>query len=89
MIKGQKLNSPRIFKRLTKALMRLCKWAGWSEPLLVAHATLLEISCHCSYVLCVYNELIKTALLSTHRKCFSQEIIKLIYNRPSYLESPF
>ena len=25
-------------------------WAGWSEPLLVAHTTLLEISCHGSYV---------------------------------------
>ena len=30
--------------------MRVC--AGWSEPLLVAHTTLLEISCHGS-LLCV------------------------------------
>ena len=34
-----------IFKRLAKSLIRLRVCAGWSEPLLVAHATLLEISC--------------------------------------------
>ena len=28
------------------ALIRLRVCAGWSEPLLVAHTTLLEISCH-------------------------------------------
>ena len=32
-------------KRLPKALIRLCICAGWSEPLLVAHTKLLEISC--------------------------------------------
>ena len=33
-----------------RALIRLCVCAGWSEPLLVAHTTLLEISCHGSYI---------------------------------------
>ena len=37
-----KFNSHRIFKRLAKALIR-------SEALLVAHTTLLEISCTGSY----------------------------------------
>ena len=36
--------SHRIFKLLAKALIRLRVCAGWSEPLLVAHTTLLEIS---------------------------------------------
>ena len=31
------------------ALTRLRLCAGWSEPLLVAHSTLLEISCHGSF----------------------------------------
>ena len=41
-------NSLRIFKRLAKALIRLRVCTGWSEALLVALTTLLEISCHCS-----------------------------------------
>ena len=45
MMFGQYLNSHRICKRLAKALTRLRVCAGWSEPLLVAHTTLLEISC--------------------------------------------
>ena len=32
------------------ALIRLRVCAGWSEPLLVAHTTLLEISCHGSII---------------------------------------
>ena len=36
--------SHRIFERQANALIRLRKCAGWSEPLLVAHITLLEIS---------------------------------------------
>ena len=35
---------------LEKALISLRICAGWSEPLLVAHTTLLEISCHSSYI---------------------------------------
>ena len=35
----------RIFKQLAKALIRLRVCEGWSELLLVAHTTLLEISC--------------------------------------------
>ena len=45
MVFSQKLNSHRIFKRLAKALIRLRVCAGWSEALLVAHTTLLEIPC--------------------------------------------
>ena len=37
--------SSRIFKRLAKALIRLRVCPVWSEPLLVVHTTLLEISC--------------------------------------------
>ena len=47
---GQWLNSHRIFKQLAKALISLRICAGWSEPLLVAHTTLLEISCRGSHV---------------------------------------
>ena len=41
----------RIFKRPAKALISLRVYAGWSEPLLVAHTTLLEISCHGSNII--------------------------------------
>ena len=43
-----------IFKRLAKALVRLRVCAGWSEPLLVAHTTLLEISCRGSYFVDIF-----------------------------------
>ena len=46
MMFSQWLDTHRIFKRLAKALISLRVCAGWSEPLLVAHTTLLEISCH-------------------------------------------
>ena len=39
-----------IIKRQVKALVSLSVCAGWSEPLLVAHITLLEISFHGSFV---------------------------------------
>ena len=39
------VNTQWICKRLAKALISLRVCAGWSEPLLVAHTTLLEISC--------------------------------------------
>ena len=45
MLFGQELNSQIIFNRQAKALIRLRVCAGWSEPLPVAHTTLLEISC--------------------------------------------
>ena len=49
---------------LCLALIRLRICAGWSEPLLVAHSTLLEISCHGSHVSRIAN---KTAALITYR----------------------
>ena len=45
MMFDQSPKSRRIFKQLAKALIRLRICAGWSEPLLVAHITLLETSC--------------------------------------------
>ena len=39
----------RILQRLAKALIRLRVCAGWSEALLVANTTLLEISCTGSF----------------------------------------
>ena len=44
MMFSQKPKSDRIFKHQAKALNRLRICAGWSEALLVAHTTLLEIS---------------------------------------------
>ena len=38
------------FKWPAKALIRLRVCAGWSEALLVAHTSLLEISCHFSFL---------------------------------------
>ena len=49
MMFGQSPKSHRIFKRLAKDLIRLRVCAGWSESLLVAHTTLLKITCHGSY----------------------------------------
>ena len=46
MMFGQLLSTHRIYKRLAQALISLSVCAGQSEPLLVAHITLLEISCH-------------------------------------------
>ena len=43
---GQLFNSQGIFKRPAKALISLRVCAGWSDPLLVAQAKLLEISYH-------------------------------------------
>ena len=45
MMFGRWLGSHGVFKRLANALIRLRVCAGWSEPLLVAHTSLLEISC--------------------------------------------
>ena len=49
------LNTHGIFKRLAKTLIRLRVCAGWSEALLVAHTTLLEISCHGSFEVVEYK----------------------------------
>ena len=52
MMFGKLLNSQRIFKRPAKALIRLRVYAGWSDipHLVVAHTTLLKISCRGSNV---------------------------------------
>ena len=46
------LYSHRLFKRLAKALIRLRVCAGWSEVILIAYTTLLEISGRGSFILC-------------------------------------
>ena len=50
MMLGQYLSIHRIFKQPAKALIRLRVCVDWSEPLLVAHTTLFEISCHGSTI---------------------------------------
>ena len=51
---------------------RHCLCAGWSEPLLVAHTTLLEISCYSSYVVGTQkNGLNETVLLSAQNTCLN------------------
>ena len=53
MMVSQHLKDHRIFKRLAKALIRLCICAGWSEALLVAHTTLMEIPSRSSFAFCL------------------------------------
>ena len=48
--------------RLAKALVSLCICAGWSEPLLAAHTTLLQISCHGSYLLALVTDVLMAAV---------------------------
>ena len=50
MMFGQYISIHRIFKRPAKALVRLRVCADWSEPFLLAHTTLFEISCHGSII---------------------------------------
>ena len=66
MMFDQQLYTSRIFKRLAKALIRLHVCAGWSEALLVAHTTLLEISCHGSIILFDCDSKIYCCLFSVH-----------------------
>ena len=47
---GQSPMIHRVLKQLAKALIRLHVCAGWSELLLVAHTTFLEISCRGSFL---------------------------------------
>ena len=57
------------YKRLTKALIRLCVFAGWPEALLVAHTTLLEIHVVAqlsSQVLLIYLKY-SPHIISTHK----------------------
>ena len=51
------INSHRIIKRLAKAPIRLRICAGWSEPLLVAHTTLFEISCRSPFIIFSFSGL--------------------------------
>ena len=63
MMFGQKRNIHRIFKPLAKAMIRLRECPGWSGAVLVAHTTLLEISCHGSTVNNIVLSLVTVNLL--------------------------
>ena len=57
MMFTKKFNTHRICKWWGKALIRLQVCADWSEALLVAHTTLLEISCCGSFVILTSSSL--------------------------------
>ena len=80
MMFSQKLNIHRIVKGLAKALISLRVCAGWSEPLLVAHTILLEISCYASYM---YKDLDQLSL-SSHHQCFSCPKYRYVFAKSYY-----
>ena len=60
------------------ALIRLRVCAGWSELLLVAHSTLLEISCHGSFYVALPCLYIKSLTFPLHYgKCKNKNIAHL------------
>ena len=67
----QWLKSHRILKRQARALIRLRVCTGWSESLLVAQATLLEISCCGSYVYYLPHDIPDkvTCNIKNHHEC--------------------
>ena len=77
----QLLNSHRLFKRLLKALIRLCVYTGWPEPLLVAHTTLLEILCRDS------NNLANASLFNLFK--FAQYIKNKLFSFLTLVEHMF
>ena len=64
-----------MFKPLAKALIRLHVCAGWSEPLLVAHTTLLEISCHGSII---FKEPTQNLTVMADRQLYSQKFCQIL-----------
>ena len=87
MMFSQYFTTPRIFKRLTKALIRLRICAGWSEPLLVAHTTLLEISCHGSIILFFFCFILFLLLFTSQSTIFSHVGTGLPGLHQSYAEN--
>ena len=63
-----------IFKRLTKTLIRLRVCAGWPQALLLAHTTLLEISCRGSII--NFNLLANNSLPIQCLHCLPQNLPK-------------
>ena len=88
---GQQLNTHKKFKWLAKALIRLRVCAGWSEALLVAYNTLLEISCRGSYVSFTLCLLGNFSCLFVHRASQANIFrIKLwLFSYPSVLTCVF
>ena len=58
MMFGRNLNTHIVLKLLAKSLIRLCVCAGRSEPLLVAHTTLLLVCTVCDGSNLGFNPLI-------------------------------
>ena len=79
-------NTHRIFKRLAKTLIRLRVCAGCSEALLVAHTTLLEISCRGSVInrINVISTYLLESLWSLAERQYlaAQEIYTTVYFGP-------
>ena len=78
-------NTHRIFKRLAKALIRLRVCAGCSDALLVAHTTLLEISCRGSVIkIYVISTYLLESLWSLAERQYlaAQEIYTTVYSGP-------
>ena len=80
--------------RQAKALIRLCICVGWSEPLLVAHTTLLVISCHGSNNISKYVH--RLSIMDFNTKCCITPIsastpldneIKILHSMSIYLVS--
>ena len=61
---------------MAKPLIRLRICTGWYEPLLVAHTTLLEISCRGSYVSVIFFQYtyLLTNQLESQRLFFEEKI---------------
>ena len=87
MVFSQQLNNGnRILKRLAKALIRLRVCAVWSEALLVAHTTLLEISCTGSnviYAIVLSDRTIKMGWMLNIDWCFL--FLKLLQQYVCYI----
>ena len=88
MVFSQYLNNHRILKGLAKALIRLRICAGWSEALLVAHTTLLEISCTGSNNFVTHYKPIKWAFYTKVFILWNQKLRKLAKFRNWYKQVP-
>ena len=65
-----------MFKRQAKSLIRLCIWAGWSEALLVAQTTLLEIWC----LFALWQYIVNTFISCISNNCIvARWLVNVIY----------
>ena len=62
-----------MFKQLANALIRLHVCAGWSEPLIVAHTTLSDISrCSSNVKICLKDKFSYSHRIDSNRKRYKQ-----------------